>query len=229
MQRAGLRLAGFVAVLVGLGLLTAFFLPVSADGLRAGVDRFGVFALPVFMVVSALLSLVFVPGPLLSAASGALFGTALGFTSGLVTSVVTAVLALLIARRAGAPAVAELSNERVLALTDLARQHGTLAVVLQRLIPGIPDTPLSYAFGLIGLRTHQIALGTLIGTAPRAFAYTALGDAAVSGDSGLALVASGVGIAVSLVAVVVGGVLVRRRRRSTPDDGPAEPARRSDA
>ncbi|MCD5312755.1 TVP38/TMEM64 family protein [Kineosporia babensis] len=215
MQRPGLRLISFVLALVVIGVVVWLFLPVSAEGLRSGLEGFGWVAGPVFVVVSALLGLVFVPGPLLAAATGALFGTWLGFGLGLCSSVLTSVLALLIARRAGAPAVEELSNEKVQALTDLAREHGIVAVTLQRLIPGIPDTPVSYAFGLIGLRAHQIALGTLIGSAPRGFAYVALGDAAASGDQRLAVVAAVIGTVLSLVGVLAGSLLVRRRRSSS--------------
>ncbi|MBT0773226.1 TVP38/TMEM64 family protein [Kineosporia sp. J2-2] len=218
MRRPVLRLAGLLTLLCVAGLLTAAFLPVSPDGLEGLVQRFGLLAAPVFVVVSALLALVFVPGPLLSAASGAMFGTGLGFACSVVSSTLTSVLALLIARRTGGSAVRELSGERALALIDLARRHGTVAVVVQRLIPGVPDAPLSYAFGLLGVRAGQIALGTLVGSAPRAFAYTALGDAAVSGDRTLAVVATVVGVAVSVLGLVLGWLLTRRRR-STGDDG----------
>ncbi|GAB6903528.1 TVP38/TMEM64 family protein [Kineosporia succinea] len=214
MQRPVLRLAGLFTLLVLAGLLTWALLPVSADGLQDAVQRFGLLAAPVYVVVSGVLGLVFVPGPLLSAASGAMFGTGVGFVCSVLSSMLTSVLALLIARRAGRPAVEELSNERVRALTELARRHGTFAVFVQRLIPGVPDAPLSYAFGLLGLRAHQIALGTLIGSAPRAFAYTALGDAAVTGNGSLALVATGVGIAVSVIGVAAGWWLTRRHSRS---------------
>jgi uncharacterized membrane protein YdjX (TVP38/TMEM64 family) len=220
-QRPVLRLVGFVTGLCVIGLLTTVFLPISADGLRSGIDGFGALAGPVFVVVSAVLALVFVPGPLLSLASGALFGTVWGFVWGLISSVLTAVLALLLARRAGRRAVEEISGERVQALIGLARKRGTFAVVVQRLLPGIPDAPLSYAFGLIGVRSHQIALGTLIGSAPRAFAYTALGSAAASGNRTLAIVAVGVGIGVSVVGVVLGALLTRRHRRA-PDPGEEE-------
>jgi uncharacterized membrane protein YdjX (TVP38/TMEM64 family) len=209
-----------VTVLCLLGLLTASLLPVSRAGLRSAVEPFGPWAAPVFIVVAALLALAFVPGPLLSAASGLLFGTAVGFACSVASSTLTGVLALLIARRAGATAVEELSGERARALTDLARRRGLLAVVVQRLIPGIPDAPLSYAFGLLGLRAHQMALGTLIGSAPRAFSYTALGDAAATGDRSLAVAAIVVGIAVSIVGLVVGGLLTHRTRRNEPETEP---------
>ena len=214
MQRPVVRLAGLVTALCLLGLVTAAFLPVSRNGLRDAVEPFGALAPLVFVPVAALLAMAFVPGPLLSAASGALFGTGLGFACSVVSSTLTAVLALHVARRTGSTAVDDLSGERARALIELARRRGLLAVVVQRLLPGVPDAPMSYAFGLLGLRTRQIALGTLIGSAPRAFSYTALGDAAVAGDRRLAIVAIAVGAAVSVVGVVVGAVLARRHRRT---------------
>jgi uncharacterized membrane protein YdjX (TVP38/TMEM64 family) len=217
-QRPVLRLASLLTLLCLLGLLTATALPVSRTGLREAIAPLGPWAPPVFVVVAALLALAFVPGPLLSAASGVLFGTVAGFACSVASSVLTGVLALLIARRAAASAVEELSGERVQALTELARRRGLLAVVVQRLLPGVPDAPLSYAFGLLGLRVHQMALGTLIGSAPRAFSYTALGDAAATGNRSLAIAATVVGVGVSVVGLLVGGLLTRRKRPAPTTD-----------
>jgi uncharacterized membrane protein YdjX (TVP38/TMEM64 family) len=217
-QRPVLRLASLLTLLCLLGLLTATVLPVSRTGLRETIGPLGPWAPPVFVVVAALLALAFVPGPLLSAASGVLFGTVAGFAYSVASSVLTGVLALLIARRAAATAVEELSGERVQALTELARRRGLLAVVVQRLLPGVPDAPLSYAFGLLGLRVSQMALGTLIGSAPRAFSYTALGDAAATGNRSLAIAAAVVGVGVSVVGLLVGGLLTRRKRPAPTTD-----------
>ena len=46
------------------------------------------------------------------------------------------------------------------------------------LLPAVPDGPLSHAFGLAGVRTGEIALGTLIASGPRAFSYALLGESA---------------------------------------------------
>ena len=94
----------------------------------------------------------------------------------------------------------------------MAQRRGLLVVVLQRWIPGIPDAPFSYLFGSLGVSVPAMAVGSLIGSAPRAFAYTALGRAAADGDGRLAVVATVVGVGVSVVGLVVGAVVVRRHR-----------------
>jgi uncharacterized membrane protein YdjX (TVP38/TMEM64 family) len=234
MRRPVLRLAGLGTVLGVAAFVSLLVLPVSREGLRAAIEPFGAFAPLVFIVVGALLALSFVPGPLLSAASGIMFGTGIGLACSVASATLTSVLALIIARHSGRRAVEELSGPRAAALADLAQRRGVLVVVLQRLMPGVPDAPFSYLYGLLGMRAWQVALGTVIGSSPRAFSYTALGDAAATGDGALATVAIAVGVTVSVVGAVIGAVLVRRRSTlgsSTnigTDEGqshpPAEPA-----
>ncbi len=217
MRRPVVRLIGLTATLAVIALVVLLTAPVTRDGLRAAVEPFGPLAAPVFVVVSAGLALAFVPGPLLSAASGALFGLWLGFGCTVASATLTGVLAVLIARRAGRDALTGISTPRALALADLARRRGTLVVLLQRLIPGLPDAPFSYLFGAAGLTTVQVAVGTAVGSAPRAFSYTALGRAASTGDTRLAVIAAVVAVVVSLVGSAAGVVLVRRHR-AAPDD-----------
>lgn len=220
-RRALVRLSTLVTVLGAAALVTLVFLPFDQQGLQDAIRPFGVFAPLAFAVVAAVLALVFVPGPLLSAASGVLFGVGLGFGVSVVSAALTAVLGLLVGRRAGSSSLAELSGPRALALADLARRQGFGVVVLQRLVPGLPDAPFSYLFGLLRLRVWPVALGTVVGSAPRAFAYTALGDSAASRDGGLAAWAVGVLVAVSVVGAVAGVIVVRRHRSARP--GPAGP------
>jgi uncharacterized membrane protein YdjX (TVP38/TMEM64 family) len=127
------------------------------------------------VVVSALLGAALVPGPVLAAVSGILFGAVLGTVVTIAASVLGAVVALLLARHGAGRQFAEVSGPRMQALTRLAERHGVVAVIVQRLIPGVPDAPASYLFGLLGVRVWQIALGTAIGASPRAFSYTAVG------------------------------------------------------
>ncbi|MFI7589080.1 TVP38/TMEM64 family protein [Spongisporangium articulatum] len=214
MRRPALRLAVLTTALLAVALLVILFAPVSRAGLADAIEPLGWFAPAAFVVVAALLAMAFVPGPILSAASGVLFGTGLGFVVSVLSSALTSVLCLLVARRAGGAAVDELSGEKVAALADLARRQGLLVVVLQRLVPGVPDAPFSYLYGLLRLKVWQVGVGTLLGSAPRAFSYTALGDASVTGDAGLAVIAGVVGTAVSVVGAVALTIVVRRYRRT---------------
>jgi uncharacterized membrane protein YdjX (TVP38/TMEM64 family) len=220
-RQAIVRLSALVATLVVVAVLLLLVVPVSAGGVTSTVERFGPVAPVVYVLISTVLALGFVPGPLLAGVSGALFGTGLGLVVSLAGSVLTSVVALLISRRAGAGAVRTVSGPRALALAELAQRRGLLVVVLQRWIPGIPDAPFSYLFGSLGVSVPAMALGSLVGSAPRAFAYTALGRAAADGDGRLAVVATVVGVGGSLVGLGVGAVVLQRHRRRTP--GPSGP------
>ena len=148
------------------------------------------------------------PGPLLAATSGLLFGAVLGTAVTIAASTLSAVVSLLLGRSAAPAEVARRAEdrERVAALVALANRHGTLAVALQRLAPFVPDAPVSYLFGAVGLRVWQIALGTVIGSAPRAFSYTSIGASLDDPGSPLAL-AGWAGVALTGLA----GLLLGRR------------------
>jgi uncharacterized membrane protein YdjX (TVP38/TMEM64 family) len=160
------RLALLTVVLLALFVVFGVAGVVSGDALRARIEPLGHWGAPVFAVLSAILGCLLVPGPLLAAGSGVLFGTWTGFAVTLVSSVLAALIALAVGRRIGQPAWRH---------RETLQRRGLWAVVVQRLLPGLPDTPFNYAAGVAGVRVHHLALGTLIGVAPRALAYTALG------------------------------------------------------
>jgi uncharacterized membrane protein YdjX (TVP38/TMEM64 family) len=104
------------------------------------------------------------------------------------------------------------------AVAALAERHGVAAVIVQRLAPGVPDAPASYVFGVLGTKVWQIAAGTAIGAAPRAFSYTAIG--ASLDDPGSAL--GWAGLAGVVITGVVGAEVLRRlvRKRRAPAADP---------
>jgi len=192
----------------------------------------GVLAPLAFVVVSSLLTVAMFPGPLLSAASGLLFGTALGTPLSIVAATLGASLAFSVARRFGAGAVDTLSGRRVRVAQDFVAQRGFLSVLYARILPGIPYSVVNYAAGLTRVRLATFALATAIGCAPRAFAYTALGGNLGDLGSPAAIVAYAV-----LVVMGVAGALVAARdlatrralRRSEFGTGSSSPAARSEA
>jgi uncharacterized membrane protein YdjX (TVP38/TMEM64 family) len=192
---------------------------------RDWIEPLGAAAAPVFVVLSALLGAALVPGPLLAATSGLLFGTLAGTAVTLAAATLSAVVSLVVGRGAARDEVDRRvgDRERAAALVALARRRGTVAVILQRLAPLIPDAPVSYLFGALGLRVWQIALGTVIGSAPRAFSYTSIGATLDDPGSPLAIA----GWAGVVVTGLVGLVLGRRwlaaagtGRRRAPTERP---------
>ena len=224
-RTAYLRLAGLLTVLAVAFCAFWVFDLVDRSDVRDVVDRFGWAAPAAYVVIATFLGAALVPGPILAGASGLLFGAAVGTGVTIASAVGTSLVALHVARRATGDAFAVVSGPRLQALAQLAERHGLLAVVVARLAPVLPDAPVSYVFGVIGLRSWVVALGTAIGAAPRAFSYTSIGASLDDPGSPLAYA----GIAGVVVTGLVGLILARRLLRS-PRASPAHPRpRRSGA
>jgi uncharacterized membrane protein YdjX (TVP38/TMEM64 family) len=202
-----LRLAVFGVFLLVLFYLVAVRRVIDIEEVRHAVRATGPAAPLTYVVLSAALGAVFVPGALLAAGSGILFGPVLGVFVTLGATVGTAALASQIGRRAGrTSAQVLLGQARADRIDALIERRGMWAVVGQRFIPGLSDALASYAFGAFGVPLWQIAVGAFIGSAPRAFAYTALGASIGDRSSPLAYAA----VAVWCLTAIVGAFAARR-------------------
>ena len=217
------RLAAFAAFLVGLFYLVAVTRVIDVEDVRRTVAATGPAAPLTYVVVSAVLGAVFVPGPILAAGSGMLFGPVLGTFVTLGATVGTATIASLAGRRAGRESArALLGTERADRLDAMIDRGGLWAVVGQRFVPGISDALASYAFGAFGVPLWQMATGAFIGSAPRAFVYTALGASIGDLSAPLAYAA----IAVWCVTAILGAFAARSgyrrwRRHASRREGDA--------
>lgn len=211
-----------VAVVIGLGLSGSL----SADRVRDWIHGFGVAGPVAFIVVSSALTVILFPGPILSAASGLLFGTALGTGVSIVSATLGAVVAFSVSRWWAHDAVVTLAGPRILALRDWIGRRGFLSVLYARIAPGVPYTLVNYAAGLTPVALRTFAAATAIGVAPRAFAYTALGGSLNNLRSPEAIAA----VVVLVVMAVAGLALARRDQRlraAGPGTGSSSPAGRS--
>ena len=131
-----IRLAVFAAFLVVLFYLLAVKHVVNIEDVRRGVKATGPLAPLTYIVLSAVLGAIFVPGPILAASSGLLFGPLLGVFVTLGATVGTAVVASLLGRRAGRDSArALLGAARADRVDALIQRQGLWAVVGQRLSP----------------------------------------------------------------------------------------------
>jgi uncharacterized membrane protein YdjX (TVP38/TMEM64 family) len=202
-----IRLAVFVAFLVVLFYLLAVKHVVNIEDVRRWVKATGPLAPFTYIVLSAVLGAIFVPGPILAASSGLLFGPLLGVFVTLGATVGTAVVAAFLGRRAGRDSArALIGADRADRLDALIQRRGLWAVVGQRFIPGLSDALASYAFGAFGVPLWQMAIGAFIGSVPRAFVYTALGASLGNKSPALAYAAIGVWC----VTAVVGAFAARQ-------------------
>ncbi|WP_123024283.1 TVP38/TMEM64 family protein [Mycolicibacterium stellerae] len=204
------RLVVFAAFLLGLFYLVAVTHVVDVEDVRRTVAATGPAAPLTYVVVSAALGAIFVPGPILAAGSGVLFGPVLGLFVTLGATVGTAIITSLIGRRAGRQSARELIGpQRADRLDQLIQRRGLWALVGQRFIPGVSDALASYAFGAFGVPLWQMAVGAFIGSVPRAFVYTALGASIGDLSSPLAYAA----VAIWCVTAVIGAFATYRGYR----------------
>jgi uncharacterized membrane protein YdjX (TVP38/TMEM64 family) len=203
---AKVRLAVLVAAITVIPLLLAVFHVVSADQLRDRVEAFGPFAPVAWVFVSAALGALLFPGPVLAGAGGLLFGAALGTVTTVTSALLSALVSLEIGRRAGYDGAVEVLGSRAAAVERIGQEEGAALVLVQRLLPGVPDAPMSYAFGALGISRRDMLLGTAIGTLPRAFSYTAIGASLDDPTSPLAYT----GLAGVVLSAILGAVVGRR-------------------
>ncbi|OBG75065.1 MULTISPECIES: TVP38/TMEM64 family protein [unclassified Mycobacterium] len=223
-RRHIVRLCLFAGFLLVMFYLVAIARVIDLGEVQRTIRSAGPLAPVVYVVVSAGLAAVFVPGSLLAAGSGVLFGPVLGVFVTLGAAMGTAVVASFLGRRAGRDSArALLGAARADRIDALIERRGLWAVVGQRFIPGISDALASYAFGAFGVPLWQMVIGSFIGSVPRGFAYTALGASIGHLSSPLAYSA----IAVWCATAIVGAFAAhrgyrnwrgrRRQRSETPE------------
>jgi uncharacterized membrane protein YdjX (TVP38/TMEM64 family) len=160
--RGGLVHAIFTAAADGSG---------SLDAVRAALDRAGPWA-PLAYVAAVVIEVLVapIPGTLLYAPGGALFGGWVGGTLSLAGNVLGAALATWLAAtfRSRLPGLS--GHPDLQQLMERIRQRGLLVVLLMRLNPLTSSDLVSYAAGLVGIPVWRVAVGTLVGMAPLCYA-----------------------------------------------------------
>jgi uncharacterized membrane protein YdjX (TVP38/TMEM64 family) len=153
------------------------------------------------------------PGPLLAGASGLLFGIWLGFPVTLASAVLGAAMAFSISRWVAGDAVERLAGRRILAIEEAISRRGFVSVLYARITPGVPYSLVNYAAGLTRIPLLVFCAATALGTAPRAFAYTALGGSLGDLRSPEAAAAVGVLVVMGTIGLLLVGRDVRASRR----------------
>ena len=112
---------------------------------------------------------------MLAGAGGLLFGTAVGTPLALAGLTCASLAQMFVARRLASGHHGSLLPERTRRIEDFLTRYGAVAVMETRIVPLLPYGLVNFSAGLTRLRYRELALGTLVGAAPKVFAYVALG------------------------------------------------------
>jgi uncharacterized membrane protein YdjX (TVP38/TMEM64 family) len=224
---SGGRAGWIVKVVLGIAALVAILMLGRELGgtiprFAAWVETLGIWGPVVFVLGYAAATVAFVPGSLLTLASGAIFGLGQGTLLTFLGATLGTAAAFLVARYAARSTIErKLADRPKFADIDRAvSKSGFKIVFLMRLSPAFPYNLLNYALGLTSVRFRDYLLASF-GMLPATFLYVYYGKvlgslAALSSD---APVDQGAGkwvmIVVGLLATVaVTTVITRIARRA---------------
>ena len=150
----------------------------TLDALRAALDRWGRLAPAVYVAAVVIEVLVApIPGTLLYAPAGALFGGFLGGTLSLIGNTLGAAIACGVGSALGEGAVARrIEGTKLAAYRDAIKERGLWVVLLLRINPLTSSDLVSYTAGAVGVPIWRVALGTFIGMAPLCYAQSYLAE-----------------------------------------------------
>ena len=150
----------------------------TLDALRAALNRWGRLAPAVYVAAVVIEVLVApIPGTLLYAPAGALFGGFLGGTLSLIGNTLGAAIACGVGSALGEGALLRrIEGTKLAAYRTAIQQRGLWVVLLLRINPLTSSDLVSYMAGAVGVPIWRVALGTFIGMAPLCYAQSYLAE-----------------------------------------------------
>jgi uncharacterized membrane protein YdjX (TVP38/TMEM64 family) len=170
------RLSALVLLMAGMvatgHLLNAWPHPLAA--LRESVNRAGSAGPLLFVAVFLALNTLGLPLPVLGAVAGVVFGPITGAITSLVAMTITACTQFLLARYVAGERLRERLGHALVRVNQLLERRGVMAVAGARLLP-TPFSEFNMLAGLTVLNLRDFTIGTAIGCAPKALAWSGIG------------------------------------------------------
>jgi uncharacterized membrane protein YdjX (TVP38/TMEM64 family) len=173
-KKAILKALILLAFIVGAILLLRFT-PLrqylSADVLGGYLDRVGMWAPVIFILIYAVGICLFLPGTLLTGVGAALFGAYGGFAVVWIGAMLGASAAFYIGRTLGREFAASLIGDKLKKYDDAIERNGFATVLYLRLVY-FPFTPMNFGMGLTRVRFWDYFAGTGLGIIVGTFIFT---------------------------------------------------------
>ncbi|MFN0121493.1 MAG: TVP38/TMEM64 family protein [Blastocatellia bacterium] len=171
-------------------LVCAAVLPVRdyLRELQTWLEQLGPWGPVALVVIYAALTVLMMPGSVLTSMSGFLFGLWTGTLAALAGANLGALLAFLLGRTLLRDKVAQWAagNPKFAALDRAIGQAGFKMVFLARMSPAFPFVLLNYLLGLTRVTTRSYVLANLLGMLPASFMFVYFGVIAREALDGLA-------------------------------------------
>ena len=161
----------FIIVAVIVVRYTPLKAYLTAQALGRFLDRAGLWAPVVYMVIYAAGVCLFLPGTLLTGLGAAIFGPYRGFLYVWVGAMAGASAAFFIGRTLGREFAASLIGDRLRKYDDAIERNGFAAVLYLRLVY-FPFTPMNFGMGLTKVRFWDYFFGTGLGIIVGTFIFT---------------------------------------------------------
>ena len=173
--RCGLALVLAIAGWWGMKALGLGWSDISPQHVRNRVLAFGAWAPAIYLLIFGQ-PVVPLPASIIMAGGGLAFGPVWGTLVALVGASVRACTQFSLARWLGRKRIERGFTGRLAVFHNAIPKDGFHAVLLVRLIPGVPFDLQNYGLGLSRVRLWPYALATVLGLIPSAFAFAYLGD-----------------------------------------------------
>ncbi|HYV49641.1 MAG TPA: VTT domain-containing protein [Myxococcaceae bacterium] len=186
-----------IAGMVALRLLAKG--AVSQRTLSDFASRFGELAPLVFVLFLGARPLTLLPGQVLAAVGGLLFGARMGTIYALIGSFLSCALIFAIARFAGGGRLMKrLAGQRYEAMVDVTREHNFKLSVIATMNPLVPTDVFIAAAASARARFGPLVLGVLVGTLPGTYVTALFGSSLGQGKT-ITTAVTAAGMVLSLV------------------------------
>lgn len=232
--KTGLKIALAVLLFLGVGILIKF-VPVRDifGSVQGSIENLG-WAGPIVMAGAyAAMTVLMIPGSVVTLAAGGLFGLWTGFLVVTVGANLGAIGAFFLARTLLRNKVEGWAQGRPTfrALDSAVGEQGFKIVFLARLSPVFPFTLLNYLLGLTAVKPAAYTLANLLGMMPGTFLYVYIGSLAgdtLGGQQGadggpLGLIMKIAGIVATLAVTLV---ITKIARKALGEAIPSKPERK---
>jgi uncharacterized membrane protein YdjX (TVP38/TMEM64 family) len=167
--------AAIFLVFIVAAIVLVRFTPVkqflTADALGRYLDRVGLWAPVMFILIYAAGICLFLPGTLLTGVGAAIFGAYWGFLVVWIGAMIGASIAFFIGRTLGREFAASLIGDRLRKYDDAIERNGFAAVLYLRLVY-FPFTPMNFGMGLTKVHFWDYFGGTGLGITIGTFILT---------------------------------------------------------